>query len=303
MLTGPDDVITAALGLRIALRGAQGDPSGWDLAVAAVSPVRLPASTPLEAFAGDGSLLRRLWSLEDRLVIDFCEGVAVEVLDADGSVTFDRLLPPDLEQHLLLDHILPLVLARRGELVLHGGVLTRHDSAALLIGSSGAGKSTLTAFAARCEWSVGGDDGAVLRLGAHPTVEPTYSTIRLVPNTLRLLDMAPDEGVEVASKRRLESAAGKPFRQDPALLTVVAQLEPVPAHHPASFTRVRGIEAHSTLMRSTFHAELGPGRLLRNVVAGLAEVAETVTVGRLSVPRGRAGLAAAERCLRSELAP
>src|SRR4051812_19789178 len=109
------DVVAAAGGLLVAQRGA--DPSSEaDLRVLDAGPVALPSSAPSEAFAPNGALWRRLWMLPDRIVIEFVDRVAVEVRDPDGSVVFDRLLEPDVEQPLLLDHVLPLVLARRGNI-------------------------------------------------------------------------------------------------------------------------------------------------------------------------------------------
>ncbi|MFP5373029.1 MAG: hypothetical protein ACLGI3_20120, partial [Actinomycetes bacterium] len=128
------DVVAAAGGLRVAQRGAGSDA---DLRVVDVGPVAVPSGPPWEASYPDGGLWRRMWALPDRLVLEFVGHVLVEVLDADGSIVFDRELPRDVEEHVLLDQVLPVVLARRGAVVVHAGVLTRDDRAVLLIGRSG----------------------------------------------------------------------------------------------------------------------------------------------------------------------
>lgn len=296
-----DGVVRAARGWRIAQRGMGLAAVERELGVEDVSHVRLPDTAALEGRTLDGVLWRRLWSLPDRLVIEFVDVAAVEFHDQTGSVIFDRALPRDLEQHLLLDHVLPLALARRGELVLHGAVLTLKEKAAVLVGPSGAGKSTLAAYAGQHGWTVGGDDGAVLQAGPPVTAEPTYSTVRLTVAATELLGMAPDAGSDVVGKRRLESAGPQPFRRDPAVVGLIAFVVPVPADRIATVSRLRGAHAHATLFGTAFHTELGRGDLLRSVVNRLAIVTESVTVARLAVPRGREGLAAAEIALRREL--
>jgi hypothetical protein len=293
------DVVTAAGGLQVAQRGV-GPDAGSDLWVAGVAAVAMPSGTPQESRLS-GVLWRRLWMLPDRLVIDFVGRVVVEVRDCDGAVVFDRALPPDQEQHLLLDHVLPLVLARRGDIVLHAGVLTRGDRAVMLIGQSGAGKSTLTAYAGQQGWTIGGDDCAVVRPTVPVMAEPTYPTVRLTRDAARLLGMSPDVGSPVAGKRRLNDE-GQRFRQQPAALALIARIQPVPAGGSASFTKLRGAEAHTALLTSTIHADATGGKVFQDVLSALIHVVETVTVGRLSVPRGRSGLADAERILRDGLA-
>jgi hypothetical protein len=236
------------------------------------------------------------------MVVEFVGIAVAEVRTDDGSIFFDRALRPDLEQHLVLDHLLALELARRGEVVLHGAVLSTGDRAVVLMGRSGAGKSTLTTYAWQHGWTVGGDDGAVLRFGPHLQVEPIFPTIRLTPDAGALLGIPAGEGTEVVGKRRLSDAgAALPFRQEPARLWLVAVLDPAPADRSAALSRLHGVDAHAALFSGAFHADLGGGPLMRDVVGRLAVVAETTTVARLTVPRGRDGLAAAEALLRQEI--
>jgi hypothetical protein len=290
-----DGIIRAARGLRIARRGHPTDMSEVDLRIIDVSPVTIPPSTPVEARTVDGHLWHRLWSLPDRLVIDFVDDVQVEVRD-DGSIVFSRALPRDLEDHFLLDHVLPHILASRGDLVLHSGVLIRDGRGVVVTGHSGAGKSTLTAFLGQRNWAIGGDDAAVVDIGPPVTVQATYPTVRLLPEAAELLGLPPDVGVDVAGKRRLDLPADRTLHE-PVALAAVVRLMPVSASERAEFTRIRGAAALDTLMTNAFHVDIGQGRLLGQVLGGLAQVAESVLVGDLSVPRGPQGLIAAEQAL------
>jgi hypothetical protein len=296
-----EDVVLCSGGLRVVQRGAGSPFPGPALALGGIAPVRLPETAPVEARRADDVVWRRHWLEGDRLVIEFVRLAAVEVDEASGTVIFDRRLPAEMEQHLLFDHVLPLVLARRGRLVIHGGVVSRHGRAAVLVGASGAGKSTLTAFAWQRGWTVGGDDGAVLYATDPPVVEPTYATVRLTPATADLLGMVPEARSEVVGKLRIAGDADRPFRQQRVGLWLIAIIEPAATGQPARFQRLGGSEAHARLFGSTFHAELSGTGLLPTVINRLASIVEASTVGRLTVPRGLEGLAAAERLLRANL--
>ena len=297
MLTGGGPVVVAAGGLRIAGRKSGVDVAHRDLELQAVCPVTIPTSAPSEARTEDGFVWRRVWLAPDRLVADFPGHALVEVRDSDGAVTVDRELAADLEEHLVLDHVLPLVLARRGELVLHGAVVSRDGHAAVLTGPTGSGKSTLTAWVGHHGWDVGGDDGAVIHFTSPLAVEPTYPTVRLLPDATALLGMPSGAGTEAAGKRRLGELASRAFRTTPTELALVAVVNAVEADQPSRLTRLGGVAAHAALFGNTFHAELARGPLLTGVVDRLADVATAVPVVVLDVPRGRDGLAAAEAVL------
>lgn len=271
------------------------------LRVGDVLAVSLPDAPAVISQRGDGVVWRRHWSEHDRLVIEFVDLAVVEVAGSDGIVTFDRPLPDDMEEHLLFDHVLPLVMARSGAVVLHGGVISRDRSGAVLVGATGAGKSTLTAFAWQNGWTVGGDDGAVIQASDPPTVEPTYATVRLNPGSAELLGIDPSRSSPVVGKLRIAGEGKHAFSQEPVELKLIAIVEPTDAAGEATFTPMDGPDAHARLFGSTFHADLSQDRLLPNVLDDLASIVENCTVGRIMVPRGRPGLVAAEQVLRSTL--
>jgi hypothetical protein len=301
-VTPPALVVEAACGVRIARRGAGAPPADGQLTVGGLETVRVPDHRSLDARSADGQVWRRLWSLPDRLVLEFVDITFVEVRHADGTVVFDRPLPPDVEDHLLLDHVLPLWLARRGEIVLHGGLLVRNGVAVVLTGHSGVGKSTLTAFLGDRGWRFGGDDAAVIRLGTQVTVEATYPTVRLLPASTALLGMPADAGVPVAGKRRIDPPIAT-LHKGPVALAAVARINPLEDSGEATLEPVRGAAALDLLLANTFHIDLGPGPHFICVLDGLARLAECVLVGELAVPRGRLGLSAADQVLTELLVP
>lgn len=300
---GLERSVRCAGGFCVVQRGGEPVQDERSLFVAPVGVVALPGGIPVEARRIDEVVWRRHWLEPDRLVIEFVDLATVEVQESSGFVVFDRELPAEMEQHLLFDHVLPLVLARRGHLVLHGGLISRSGRGVVLVGASGAGKSTLTAFAWRCGWTVGGDDGAVLSTTTPPTAEPTYSTVRLTPASVELLGLDPATGSAVAGKARFGGEGVDGFRQDSTELNLVVIIEPAPSDVPARLERLEGIEAHASLFGSTFHAELAGRSLLPAVIDRLAQIVETTSVGRLLVPRGTSGLESAEAVLRRHVEP
>ena len=296
------NVVRCSGGLLVAQRGATvAHPSSQALQVAEVREVRCPDTAPIEAQRSDEVVWRRHWAEAERLTIEFVDVAVVEVDDVGHTVTFDRELPVDLEQHLLFDHVLPLVLARRGELVLHGAVISQGGRGAVLVGDSGAGKSTLTAFAWQHGWTVGNDDGAVLFATKPPGVEPTYATLRLTPTSLEMLGLTHEPVSNVVGKVRLAGEGLRAFRQERVELGLIVVIDPVAAGEQARFEPLGGISAHAALFGSTFHADMSRDRRLPAIVEAIASIIEATTVGRLSVPRGLEGLAAAESLLRELL--
>src|SRR5262245_35532677 len=94
-------------------------------------------------------------------------GLAVFDIADDGRSIVGRTegtLPLSTVEHLVVDQVLPRVLAQRGRLVLHAGCVVTARGAVAFLGDSGAGKSTLCASFARAgDGLVLGDDGIVVR--------------------------------------------------------------------------------------------------------------------------------------------
>ena len=93
----------------------------------------------------------------------------------------------DLLAHLLLDHLVPRVVALRGDLMLHAaGAVGPSGRAHVLIGGTGAGKSTLGAAMAAAGWPLIDDDGIrIIRLNGQWCAVPGYAGVRLLPDAAK----------------------------------------------------------------------------------------------------------------------
>lgn len=308
-MAGLDDVVTCGGGLTVApsstVTPSESCPTreatGTELRIGPVGTVHLPDSSPMEAQLGNGVVWRRHWTHDGWLMFEFVDQAGVSV-SPEGAITFDRELDSELQEHLLFDHVLPIVLARNGHLVLHGGIVSREDRGVALVGSSGAGKSTLAAHLWNHGWTVGNDDGVILtRSTSAVRAEPTYATLRLTPSGAELVGVDPSGTSPVVGKLRLADRRGRRFRQEPVDLVLIVVVEPEVEGAAASFEPLGGMDAHAELFGSTFHADWKRDERLPRVLADLAAVVEACTIGRLRVPRGRPGLAAADQLLRSLL--
>lgn len=162
-----------------------------------------------------------------RYLVDF--GVARFEIDAAGAEI--RAWSADDADHgladvLLVDQVIPRVLAQRHELVFHGSAVEVAGVAIAFLGPSGRGKSTLAAHLGarghpvlsddclRFEW-VESDDGARL------IVHPAYPAVRLWPDALK--QVAPDA-------RDLPPAGSDPRKRrlaDPAEIAFATRPYPV----------------------------------------------------------------------------
>jgi hypothetical protein len=95
---------------------------------------------------------------------------------------------PDALRHGLLNHVLPRLLSRAGDLVVHGSLVQTPYGGIIFAAESGGGKSTLAAAFWRQGCPALADDSLLLRQdGGRLIGVPSYPGIRLAPETARRL--------------------------------------------------------------------------------------------------------------------
>ena len=124
-----------------------------------------------------------------------------------------RSTPHDTFRHLLLDQVLPLIVANRDCLALHASVLDVNGGAIAFLGAAGQGKSTLAAALGRRGHAVLSDDCCVVRRSTNGfDVWSTYPGVRLfAPSRDHVFGEAPPRGRRVShysSKRRVMADDG-----------------------------------------------------------------------------------------------
>ena len=192
--------------------------------------------------------------------------------------------------HLLLNQVLPRVLAHRGRLVLHAGAVCAENRAIAFVGPTGSGKSTLTASFHAAGHKLLSDDGLVLNsIVGGITVLPTYPSLRLWPGSVAGLFVEPPTLAPMAhysTKRRVrldeDETIGHPvplaavFVLAPTSKTGVLTISP---------TRLSPKDACMALIENSFQLDVTDTRRVAGVLSEAAKVAQQVPVIRLAYPR------------------
>jgi hypothetical protein len=123
--------------------------------------------------------------------------------------------------HLLLDQVLPRVLAARGKLMLHGSCVEHPKGVIIFTGLTGAGKSTLAAHFSQHGFPLLSDDGVQLKQDAGKvTAIPTYPGLRLWEDSIAELSIGPaslEPMAHYSSKKRIPSGPVTQVQERPAL--------------------------------------------------------------------------------------
>jgi hypothetical protein len=234
------------------------------------------------ARTGDGFLLR-FADLADFTVIG--RGAEIGVWPAP-TTTAETL------KHLLLDQVLPRVLAQEGRLVLHASAVRAHDAIVAFLGGSGSGKSTLAASLGAAGFDALADDGLIAEPGdARPTGLPTYAGLRLWPASVDALIR--DRRVlspmaHYSSKKRVAANGGRVPRRLP-LAAVFLLAAPVAAYGPGepgiSVAPVSPRDACLALITHSFRLDMGDAGQTSAHFDLASRVAAQVPVFTVSYPR------------------
>lgn len=115
-------------------------------------------------------------------------GLCDFLLDAGAEhITVEPLanLPLDTFEHLLVDQVLPRLLAHRGELVAHASAVQIGERTALFLGRSGWGKSTLAGLLHKAGHRLLSDDCVLLRTDDRGvSAVPTYPSLRMYDDSI-----------------------------------------------------------------------------------------------------------------------
>ena len=200
---------------------------------------------------------------------------------------------PDVDdstlEHLLVDQVLPRVLAQQGELMVHASALSIDGRHALFLGPSGWGKSTLAGLLHRHGHTVLSDDCVQLveeagRFGAIPT----YPSLRLYADSLDELFPGLDDTAPVAaytSKRRVPMVAPQAPVQACLVDAIYLLGDPEGAGETFRISPLRPAETCLSLIKHSFRLDLSDRQASARQLERCSEVARSVPAFRLDYPR------------------
>jgi hypothetical protein len=232
--------------------------------------------------------------------------VAQAWVTPDNGIALWRRYDASMEsvRHVLLDQILPRLLAQRGHMLLHGAAVhTQDDGTLLMLGDSGMGKSTLAAAFGRSGADVLSDDGVLIAFdeaGVHAV--PCYAGLRLWPDSLGsvLADRVADSTAmaHYNDKRRLMQPG--PTRASYPIDAVVL-LQRSLDDDTIDIQPCATQAACMALVGNAFQLDLGDHANLLTLLARAADAVQRVPVLSLAYPRDYAALPRVMERVRSEL--
>jgi hypothetical protein len=190
-------------------------------------------------------------------------------------------------RHLLIDQVVPLVLAHAGRLVLHASGIETPVGAMALIGPAGAGKSTLTASFGVNGAPVLADDALVVeRRGGEWLAVPAYAGIRIWPDVIATVQTDGDSPrvAPYTEKRRLGPAEGLRFCREtvPLRRIYVLDLEEVDR---ITLVPLSGREALMAVVAHTFTLDASDTARAADQLDRAHALCRDVSVKRLQYPR------------------
>ena len=214
------------------------------------------------------------------------------------TLVVDEIDDPEHVAHLLVDHVVPRVVALRGDLMLHAsGAVGPSGRAHLFLGKAAAGKSTIVTRLALGRWALLDDDGVRVAAAGDGTFRafPGTADVRLLPDIAdRLLAGVPPGARTSAgsTKRRYGAVAGAlgvATRPAPvaALYVLDRDSDQPPSLEPLGFA-----EALTSIARHGFHVAEDPTDIARLAFERGAGLAAAVPVRRLAWPSGMSSLGA-----------
>jgi hypothetical protein len=194
--------------------------------------------------------------------------------------------------HLLIDQVLPRLLAHRGQLVLHAaGIRMFPGMVVAFVGDSGRGKSTLAASFSRTGEPILSDDAIVLRdEGGTVHALATYPSLRLWPDSLnRLYEARPDVMLmaDYSTKRRVSAPhpADEIEESTPLAALYLLGLPPPEANEVLSIEQVTPRNAVIPLLSSTFQLDVTDRHRTALLFERAASIADRLPVFELRYPR------------------
>ena len=205
--------------------------------------------------------------------------------------------------HLLLDQVLPRLLAWSGETVIHAGAVISDGFGIAFLGESGHGKSSMTASFVKSGAQLLSDDAITLRLTPDGVFAAgLYPSLRLWPRALEGLSVAESETSDMAhysTKRRVrvDEAALK----DPQRLDAIFHLNMGEPNSDISFTPLSQRDIMMALIEGSFRLDPTAQPQGQHFFKQIDALKNHIKGHRLCYPRGYEHLPAVRAAITAHL--
>jgi hypothetical protein len=241
--------------------------------------------------SNDGAVTLSIAKTSDGFLLRFPDLADFAIAADDGHIGVWPAAETNEEtlHHLLLDQVLPRVIAHSGRLVLHAGAVQVDDRAIAFIGETGSGKSTLTASFHTASYSLLSDDGLILTAddGCVLTM-PTYPSLRLWPDAVSGVFTQPPALTPMAhysTKQRIVVDDAATAVNQPLPLAALYMLAQEAGAGGVGITRLSARDACMAIIRNAFQLDPTDHTSASGLLAAAGNVAQRVPAFTLSYPR------------------
>ena len=232
------------------------------------------------------------------LAVEFPGRATFEMSRTEVALVRDESHDPNLLLHLFVHHVLPRVVALRGDLMLHAaGVVSPTGRAFLFLGSAGTGKSTVATGLVSDGWLLLDDDGIRLTKarGEGFCAFPGSARIGLLPDVAALLvpELEPGPPIAYGSTKRRFAIDGQRLKSAATPARVAGVFVLTRGGAEVTLLRLRFAAALGEIARHGFHVADDPAAIPGQVFEHASALAAAVPVWQLIVPNGLDALRAA----------
>jgi hypothetical protein len=201
-------------------------------------------------------------------------------------------IPEESIRHLLVDQVIPRVIAHRGHTVMHCSANQVADGAVLFIGDSGAGKSTLATSLYRQGYPLLSDDCLLLQDSGNDLLAvPSYAGARLWSDSVEAVfegELFGEPMAHYSNKRRLILPEDPASSGDRLPVQAIFLLDTFPSsegHQAVTVEPVSGANIMVTMLKNSFQLDMTDRMRISGQFAELGRiVASSMPIFRLKYP-------------------
>ncbi|HEY3673377.1 MAG TPA: hypothetical protein VGN51_20750 [Acidimicrobiia bacterium] len=254
-----------------------------------LGPVSIPEHRGAVAAVEGDDVTMAVLTVGDTTWLRFARAAVFRADEDSGAIAITVDPGVDTEhhtiRHLLLDDVIPFLIAKTGTIVLHCASVLVGDRALLILGESGMGKSTLSAWCSLAGMPLLSDDCTVVDATPSGMVaQPSYPSVRLWDATAIALLGSTGDGLpfsEFSKKRRYRRDFT--FGVKGAVVSHIVQIAWPRPEAPDSI-EIEELSGHESFAVAHAGQYLPEGATRAQAVAGLLELSGQAQVGRLRVP-------------------
>lgn len=171
--------------------------------------------------------------------------------NSDIIVNKDINLDKHFLRYLLIGHALPMILYKRGRLVLHANSININDKAVIFLGTSGNGKSTTSFALYNKGYSIISDDILSIKIGnCDSFAYPGFPKIKLWPEVLEKFEKDPQKFPKIhpKTKKRFCSVSDN-FTNHPKAIKAIYLIEKCKEN---KITKMNSFDSILELIKSSY---------------------------------------------------